>query len=253
MKAQLASLEARYTQRHPDVIRLKKKIADLETKQESAPKRVEVIPENTALIEAERGMLNQLREIDLQIQNLKAEAVQLNSQIKQYEALVENTPKREQELFSIQRDYRNMQEAYNSLLSRKLEADIAVSMEKKQKGEQFRILDVAQLPEKPISPNLKKLFILAIAAGLGVGGGLIFLFYYFDSSFRKTEDIETFLGLPVLATVPMAYQPREIKRRRIHLILSLFSIMICFALTACFAVLTFKGVDQTLAFIKKLI
>ena len=58
---------------------------------------------------------------------------------------MEDTPKREQELFSIQRDYQNLKELYDSLQKRKLEADIAVSMEKKQKGEQFRIIDPAKV------------------------------------------------------------------------------------------------------------
>ena len=68
---------------------------------------------------------------------------------------------------SLTRDYNNILESYKSLLNRKLEAEIAVNMEKKQKGEQFRIIDSAKMPEKPISPNMKKLFLLFVALGLG--------------------------------------------------------------------------------------
>ena len=87
-----------------------------------------------------------------------------------YERRVESTPKREQELMALQRDYENLQESYSSLLNRKLEADISVNMERKQKGEQFRVLDQARLPKRPVQPNMQMLFLITIAAGLGVGG-----------------------------------------------------------------------------------
>ena len=84
------------------------------------------------------------------------------------------------------RDYQNIQNSYSSLLNRKLEAEIAVNMEKKQKGEQFRIIDPARVPQKPISPDLKKLFMIIMAAGLGLGAGLIFLLDLFNSSFNHS-------------------------------------------------------------------
>ncbi|MBW1613165.1 MAG: protein GumC, partial [Deltaproteobacteria bacterium] len=98
LKTQLASLEAKYTQRHPDVIHLKEKIADLESKEKADVKTVQNVPENRDVIQAERNLRNQLREIQLEIKNLKAEAAQLHSQMKWYQTQVEKTPKREQEL-----------------------------------------------------------------------------------------------------------------------------------------------------------
>ncbi len=73
-----------------------------------------------------------------------------------YQKRVEETPRREMELQSLNRDYANIKEVYNSLLNRKLEAELSVNMEKRQKGEQFRILDPAKLPEKPVSPDVIK-------------------------------------------------------------------------------------------------
>lgn len=112
---------------------------------------------------------------------------------------------------SLQRDYSNINDAYNSLLGRQLETQIAVNMEKKQKGEQFRILDPARLPQSPVSPNKKKLFVFVMAAGLGIGCGIIFLLEFFDSSFRSPEDMEKFLDVPVIATVPTILLPRDLK------------------------------------------
>ena len=179
--------------------------------------------------------------------------LRLQKQIKIYQQRIEATPQREQELMSLKRDYENMKDSYSSLLNRKLEAEIAVNMEKKQKGEQFRIIDSARLPEKPISPDMKKIFMLSLAAGLGIGGGLIFLLFYLDSSFQKPEDIEAFLGIPILTTLPKVYHPKDLKQQKIHFALSLFSIIVSFVLLAGFAVLTINGVDQTKALVQKLI
>ena len=166
---------------------------------------------------------------------------------------MENTPKREQELLSLRRDYQNIQTSYNSLLSRKLESDISVNMEKKQKGEQFRIVDHARLPENPINADMKKLFVLFIGAGLGIGGGIIFLLEYLDTSFRKPEDLEGLLELPVLCTVPKLIHAREKRMRLLNQVFSIFFAGVSFALLAGFAVLTFKGVDKTIAFIRRFV
>jgi polysaccharide chain length determinant protein (PEP-CTERM system associated) len=251
MKDHLASLEARYTQRHPDVIRLKKKIADLEAKQESAPKKAEVIPENTAFIEAERSMINQLREIDLQIQNLKAEAVHLNAQIKRNEALVENTPKREQELLSLNRDYDNIRETYNSLLNRKLEAELAVSMERKQKGEQFRILDPAKVPMKPFKPDMRRIFLMSLFLGLAVGCGLAYIREMMDTSFRRPEDIEDFLHVPVIASLPFSYNAKEIRSMKRKKVVGVVAVGLSFIILAVLIVVSSKGVEGTIELIKE--
>ncbi|MCP4368943.1 MAG: protein GumC, partial [Deltaproteobacteria bacterium] len=185
LNARLAQLKARYTDQHPDIIRLKKQIADLEKEPRSPIQN------------------RQLDEINREVTTLTAEISDILKQIKIYEVRVEETPKREQELLSLRRDYENINETYNSLLERKLEAELAVNLEKKQQGEQFRIIDPAKMPKRPSEPDMKKLFMIFIAAGLGIGGGLVFLLEYLDSSFRRPDDIESYLGLSVLATVPV--------------------------------------------------
>jgi capsular polysaccharide biosynthesis protein len=197
--------------------------------------------------------MQQRLEVQRGIQVLEAEIADAAAQIEFYQSRVENTPKREQELLSLRRDYQNIQASYNSVLSRKLESDISVNMEKKQKGEQFRIVDHARLPEVPINADMKKLFVLFIGAGFGIGGGIIFLLEYLDNSFRKPEDLEGSLGLPVLATVPRLIHAKEKRMRMVNQVFSIFFTGVSFALLAGFAVLSFKGVDKTIAFIRRFI
>ena len=168
----------------------------------------------------------------------------------QFWTKLDRTPKHEQELQTLQRDYKNIQESYDSLLNRKLEAEIAVNMEKKQKGEQFSIIDPARLPEKPVSPNMKRLFLMVLAAGLGAGAGLVMLLDFFDSSLRKPEHFEADLGVPVLATVPKIYQVRDVRRKTLNRVLTVISLFVACCLLAGFAVLVFKGVEPVMDIVR---
>lgn len=256
LKEQLANLKAGYTDRHPDVIRLKSRIRDLEAQLEKKEKEPvkgqdKEVPGITRNVYDQN--IIQRDEIKREVRILEDDIKKLQVQSKFYQKRVENTPKREQELLSLRRDYKNIKETYDSLLSRKLEAQIAVNMEKKQKGEQFRILDPARLPTKPVEPDMKKIFMLAVTIGLGIGAGLIFLLEYYDSSFKKVEDIESYLELPVLSTIPALYQPKDKRWHRVNLAMSSIFAVISIILFAGFALLTLNGVNQTLEFVNRFI
>jgi polysaccharide chain length determinant protein (PEP-CTERM system associated) len=237
-KAQLKYLETRYTEKHPDVIRLKKMISDFEKNKEGTGQSPFVFVDS---------------EIKTEIKNLSDDVSQLVNQIRIYQKRVDDAPKRETELISLKRDYDNIKGTYNSLLNRKLEANISVNMEKKQKGERFQVVDPARLPEKPISPDMPKLFLVMLAAGFGIGGGLIFLLEYFNTSFRSPEDVESYLGFPVLATVPIIYHQKNKTKQKLNKIFSIASIMFSFLLFVAFAVLSFNGVEQTMEIVGKYI
>jgi polysaccharide chain length determinant protein (PEP-CTERM system associated) len=247
-KEMLSYLQTRYTENHPDVIRIKKIISDLEEKNEKNGKDTsdgsQYIPPN-AKMEVERIKVN--------INTLTADISKLKSQIRVYEKRIENTPAREQESASLKRDYQNIKATYDILLNKKLESEVSVSMEKKQKGQKFQVLDAAGLPEKPSFPNMKILFFLCLAAGPNIGLGLVFLLEYLNTSFRSPKDIESYLGVPVLATVPIIYGRKDKIRQRLNPVFSIFSIMFSCVLVSVFAVLSFYGVDQSMKLLDKFI
>ena len=152
---------------------------------------------------------------------------------------------------ALKRDYENTQESYNSLLNRKLEAEISVNMEKKQKGEQFRIVDRAALPRKPVSPDMRKLFLLSMAAGLGLGGGLIFLLDFLNPSLKQPKDYQADLGLAVLTTIPKLLSPKDIILRRLNRGLTTVSLIFAAALTVGFGLMILRGVDPMMELVSK--
>jgi len=239
LKQRLSEYKSRYTDKHPEVIRLRKRIADIE--KENGPE--------ISTIEDELN--SQRKNIEKEIEAVKKEISNLNTRIGHYQRRVEDTPKREQELLSLMRNYKNTQETYNSLLNRKLEAGIATNMEKRQKGEQFRILDPARLPEKPISPNMKKLFLMCLAIGLGGCGGLIFLLDFIDNSVKKPEVVSDKLGIPVLAVMPIIKHHKDIVWHRLNIVFSIFAGMISLLLLTCFAAVTLLDMSPIVDLIKK--
>jgi capsular polysaccharide biosynthesis protein len=189
------------------------------------------------------------RELGRDIDALTGEIDELKEEVTVYQQRVENTPRREQELMSLRRDYQNIQESYNSLLARRLEAEISVNMERKQKGERFRVIDPARMPQRPIEPDMRKLFMLYVAAGLGLGGGIVFVIEFLNNSFKDPDDIEEALDLPVLGTMPPIWDGRALKKKRLNTAFSALCLLLTGGLLGCFAVITIRGVGPLLKLI----
>jgi uncharacterized protein involved in exopolysaccharide biosynthesis len=193
LQAELTRLKARYTDKHPDIVRLKRLIDEYQTRE----------------FDDIRGKSRSVIETEKEIAEYEEAVAAIRQEIALYSSRVENLPQREQELLSLQRDYKNMRESYQSLLNRKLEAEIAVNMERKQKGEQFRVIDPARPSNKPSSPDMKKLFLMTLVSGLGLGGAICFVLEFLNQVFRRPEEVENILELPLIAILPVLVRPRD--------------------------------------------
>lgn len=246
-----------YTEKHPDVVKLKKTIENLKNAMEKETSPSQAMDGDKPVSPRERKINGVMAQMQLSrkqgvsdISNIKADIQAIEKQMKLYQARVEETPKRELELQSLKRDYNNIRDIFNSLLDRKLEAELSVNMEKKQKGEQFRILDHARLPEKPISPDIKKFFLLSLVAGLGIGAGIIFLLEFFDSAIRRDEQLEDDLGLTILANIPRLQVPGDKKKWRLETTGFVLAGFYMLLVLSFFIILNLKGLDRTITFIK---
>jgi polysaccharide chain length determinant protein (PEP-CTERM system associated) len=256
MKKKLQNLRLRYTDQHPDIIRLKKMIEDISSgalSTEGSNSNETPFVSSAGNDVKQTGNPSRLSEMEREQDDIQNEINKLNAQIALYQKRIENTPQRELELISLERDYDNIKKTYNSMLSRKLESEISVNLERKQKGEQLYIIDHARLPHRPISPDMNRIFLFAVAAGLCIGGGIIYLMEFLDNSLKTVEDIESGLKLPVLAILPTVLHPRDIFIKRANNIASVVFLVVATVLLAGFSVLTFKGVDDTVKLINRII
>jgi polysaccharide chain length determinant protein (PEP-CTERM system associated) len=260
LRQQLASLQGIYTELHPDVVRLKNRILELESKDTGQNTLNTMLgtslpAENLQNISspALREAVKRRMEVESNISNIQMDVNKINQQIAEYRSRIERTHKREEQLLSLNRDYDNIKQAYNSLLSRKVEADMAFNLQRKNKGQQFRIVDFAKMPERPVSPNMVNLFFLFIAAGLGTGVGIVFIYDFFDQSVRKPEVLQARLSLPVLMVMPtMELTPSRGSRMMDWLNngLSLLGALVSLGLFACLAAVTVLNLPRASEMIK---
>jgi polysaccharide chain length determinant protein (PEP-CTERM system associated) len=221
LKSHLTDLQGKYTEKHPDILITKKKIVDLEAKVEKARSEREAeessplpgvrtetrkgrIGDETDYRLMVRGkeMENQLVAIELEIGRLREEEGRVKVQMAKYRERIENTPIREQAMANLTRDYQNTRESYQKLLQKSQDAQQAENLERRQKGEQFKIIDPARIPEKPIKPNIPKVLLLGLFLAMASSVGLAFFREQLDHSFRDGEDLEATLRFKVLANIP---------------------------------------------------
>jgi len=223
LRRDLANAVSKYTESHPDVVDLKRKIAALEPRvkkqEEEREKRLRELRERqeeataestpqvpSPLIDPGSERLvtqykTQFKEAQLEAKRLKEEVGSIKEQIAFYQKRIEETPKREQEMVQINRDYDLLKLYYQSLVDKKYQSQLAENLERKQQGEQFRILDPARVPEEPFKPNRNSLLAMGAFFGLAIGLGLAWFRESMDRSFYEVSDLEAYLDLPVLATI----------------------------------------------------
>jgi uncharacterized protein involved in exopolysaccharide biosynthesis len=149
-----------------------------------------------------QSMRGQIRQYDQTIKELTARQEGVQQQIKLYEGRVQSSPAIEQQYKELTRDYQTALEFYNDLLKKRDQSAMATDLEQSQQGEQFQVLDPANLPDSPSYPK-KLLFSMGgLAGGLGLGVALSLFMELKDTTFRSEKDIEALLHLPVLAMVP---------------------------------------------------
>jgi polysaccharide chain length determinant protein (PEP-CTERM system associated) len=235
LRRELNVARSKYTENHPDVIDLKRKISNLEpvvkgildnqralnearqremrTRQERAAQERIPIETMESMDPATERLVAQYHEqytaALLEAERLRGEEKKLKEEILVYQRRIEDTPKLEQELTLLNRDYDLLKSTYQSLKDKKIQSQMAENFEKKHIGGQFKILDPARYPEKPVRPDRDRILMIGAFIGLVAGLGLAWFRESLDESFHSEEELEADLGLPILATLPNLKEERD--------------------------------------------
>ena len=126
---------------------------------------------------------------------------------------MQSSPVVEEQYKELNRGYQTALDSYSELQKNLYASRMAVDLENKQQGEQFNVLDPANLPDNPSYPNRPMFALGGLAGGLGLGFGLSLLMEMRDTSLRNERDVEFVLRLPVLAMVP-AIEPLSGKKAK---------------------------------------
>jgi polysaccharide chain length determinant protein (PEP-CTERM system associated) len=211
---ELRELRVNYGDRYPDVARLKADIASLE-REVAEGKSAAAAETPSALPMDPSGRLKAASDrIDSEIDTLKAEEQRLRRDIAAYQQRVESIPVREQQFQELSRDYDMARELYVSLLKRYEDAQLAETMEQRQTGEGFRLLDPALAPKEPVAPNRGRLLLIVLALSLGVAAGAMMLAEHLDGSIHTADDLRALGRAPVLLSIPLIVTASDAQRRR---------------------------------------
>ena len=233
-KARLKDLLTRYTDKHPEVERLRHQIADREAREKGgaavetavaagppvprppAPKRPVFVPQNSA----NPVIMSQLKNIDAEIAKHQQEQQRLNKLVASYQARLEAIPVREQQIADLVRDYEINKNHYSQLLNNQLSAETATQLELRQKGEKFAILDPAQIPERPSKPNRPLIVVAGSMAGLMLGVLAVIGSELIGLTISSVDHIPLSNGNRVLEVIPMILTQTDQKRKRKQVIMA---------------------------------
>ena len=228
LKTQLADIRSRYTERFPDYRRVKEQIAQIESMKKNMAEDLKAAAAKTKKnqdsessdhlkdgVESHPTTLAQLKEMSpmvqlegqvkqnhMELENRQKLVTQLEAQIQQYQARLNETPIKEQQLADLTRDYDQSLANYNSLLSKRNQSELATSLEKRQQGEQFRIIDPPSLPLKPYQPDRILFALGGLLAGIFVAVTATAAVELLDGRVFHESDFKDLVNAPVLTEIP---------------------------------------------------
>jgi uncharacterized protein involved in exopolysaccharide biosynthesis len=217
MRSRLEDGRSRYTDDYPDIVSLKDKIAKTEALKKQIEQEITSKQGGDAgagdttpvAVAAQHGtstsmmqIQSQLKANQLEIQNYAKHRRELESQISVYESRLNLTPETEQELADISRGYEETKTSYNSLLQKQSQSNLATSLEQRQQGEQFSIIDPPSAQEKPSSPNHFLISLAGLGIGIAVGFALIAFLELTNVCVQHEKDLEGIVQARVLVDIP---------------------------------------------------
>jgi succinoglycan biosynthesis transport protein ExoP len=233
LETSLSELRARYGPNYPDVRKLQSQIGALKAKESqeeaSAPVR-EVVPRPIVKRNVKNPVVEaQLAKLDQEIADQTKLQPQLQEQINFHESKLGQVPIFEGRIAGLMRDYDTLRSHYNSLLERKLSAEMASALEEHQKGERYVILDPAPVPDKPFGPNRGLISLAGLFGGLFGGFSLAMIRELTDESVRSEKEAARLFGAAVLAGIPNIESSRQLLLNRLRIFGATVATVICAA------------------------
>ena len=201
LQGQLLQLQSRYTEDHPDVIKTKSDIAEVKKRLAEVNSASAAAPAGNDKASASeppeiRQLRLQIHQYEGIIEQTSRDQKRLQGQIGMYQSRMALSPAIEEQYKQLTRDYDTALKSYQDLLAKKGDSEMASDMERRQQGEQMRLLNQASLPDSPSFPN-RWLFVGGgFAAGLFIGLGIAMWLEMRDKSIRTEQDVLAALDLP---------------------------------------------------------
>jgi len=217
LQNQLDTLLLSYTDKHPDVIRIRHQMADIQTVMKQEEQRRNQPRTGDEASEARVNPLYQ--ELRSRLAETRREIAAIQSRMGASEGLLGDELGRsrriaasESTLAELTRDYEVNRDIYQDLLRRRENARVSMELDRERRGLTMRIQDPAQMPVRPSGLRPLHIALGGLGAAIAVPLGLLFLLVKFDPRVRAPGQIERQGNYPVLTVVPPNRTRRDRRR-----------------------------------------
>ncbi|TXH77455.1 MAG: hypothetical protein E6Q88_00995 [Lysobacteraceae bacterium] len=225
LQNQLDTLLLSYTDKHPDVVRVRHQMDDIETAMRQEEQRRSQPGQQNAPTDARANPLYQ--ELRSRLAEVRREIAATQSRMAASQTLLDGELERsrriaasENELAELTRDYEVNRESYQDMLRRRESARVSMQLDRERRGLTMRVQDPAQMPLRPSGLSFTHFALGGLAAAAAVPFGLLFLFARFDPRIRSPRQIERLGGQALLTVVPAYRTSRDRRRELMRMALS---------------------------------
>jgi polysaccharide biosynthesis transport protein len=213
LEQQINQLLLTYTENYPEVIRLKAEIEMLKNQDgkgwESPASDGTMFTPNPMHRDLQQSMFD----IEAEISSLAARKARLLQLAEARKLELQDVPENKKTLAVLEQERDSHRRVFEQLLLRKGQTEVSKQMEIGNKSANFRIIDAAVLASRPVSPDMVRMILMAIAAGLGAGAGLVLLLENMNASVLEVQQLRD-LGFEVCAIIPSMIDPTLVARDR---------------------------------------
>jgi polysaccharide chain length determinant protein (PEP-CTERM system associated) len=221
LETRLHDLRENYSENYPDVVAARRRLDEVTAELSAITRRSET--STTSGTEEVSATTVRLELIEKELARLKGEQKKIQSQMATYQARVDAAPIREQQLLELTRNYDVSKQHYQALLDKSFNIEMAASLEEKQKGERFTVLDPARVPEKPIKPRRKLLIPLAMLLSCAIPVTIPVVREVLSTKLNTEADVKS-LGARVVASITTIHSQADRVRIRRN---AMLSVLIC--------------------------
>jgi len=215
LQQEMDQLRTRYGPSHPDVLAKSAEIEEVQRKIKESEAAHPVERPSMSANQKHRNPVveSQIAQIEAEIKDHQEREAKLQSQIAYHQTILEKAPAAEQELTAATNEYAEAEDHFKRLEDHKFAADISSDVETRQKGERFVMLEPAQAPEHPVSPNRPLIDLFGLVAGLGLGVLLVLILEILDDTIKTSSELDDFVNKPIFGEIPWISPPVKDRSR----------------------------------------
>ncbi len=238
---QLADLRLKYTETHPDIVQIKKTLADLRAQKAAAAGAGGAQKRAYSPLDMNpvyQQMKIQLSQVDVEIAQLQTEYADQAGVVGGLKRKVDTVPAIEAEMKRFTRDYDVTKTQYDELLRRVESARLSEDAEQSKSDITFRIIDPPTVPSFPVGPHRRLLMTGVLVLALFAGFGLTLALNVMKPVFYTGKDLERRYGIPVLGAIRLVRSDLELAvvRQKTRLVaISVGALVLCYGLILLFA------------------